>query len=352
MTGSRRVLYIDDDAALARLVTRDLRRHDYEVVTAPSGAEGVRLAAEGGFDVICLDHYMPGQDGLETIALLRALPELPPIVYVTGSEEGRVAVAALRAGAADYVIKEVGEEFLVLLRSAMAGAVEREELRRHKEEAQREMRLARDRAEDLAAQRELLLREVNHRVANSLQLIASLTQLQLSTLTDPAARSALVEVRARVFAVAQVHRRLYTSEDVRKVALGDYLATLIEELERSLALTSGRIELQATPLAVATDKAVSLGVIAAELVTNAFKYAYAAGVEGPIRVVLERQTADGMLLVEDEGVGLPGNGVLAPGGTGLGRRIVEALANGMGGRAEYIRKARGTGVAVHFPVEA
>jgi two-component sensor histidine kinase len=68
--------------------------------------------------------------------------------------------------------------------------------------------------------------------------------------------------------------------------------------------------------------------------------------------VLERQTAAGMLLVEDEGVGLPGNGVLAPGGTGLGRRIVEALANGMGGRAEYIRKARGTGVAVHFPVEA
>ena len=140
MTAGRRVLYIDDDAALARLVTRDLRRHGYEVVTAPSGGEGVRLAAEGGFDAICLDHYMPGQDGLETIALLRALPELPPIVYVTGSEEGRVAVAALRAGAADYVIKEVGEEFQVLLRSAIAGAVEREELRRHKEEAQREMR--------------------------------------------------------------------------------------------------------------------------------------------------------------------------------------------------------------------
>ena len=92
MTAGRRVLYIDDDAALARLVTRDLRRHGYEVVTAPSGGEGVRLAAEGGFDVICLDHYMPGQDGLETLAELRALPACPPVVYVTGSEEGRVAV--------------------------------------------------------------------------------------------------------------------------------------------------------------------------------------------------------------------------------------------------------------------
>lgn len=350
MTAARRVLYIDDDAALARLVERDLRRHGYEVVSASSGADGVERAAAGSFDVICLDHYMPGQDGLETIRRLRELPSPPPIVYVTGSEEGRIAVAALRAGATDYVIKEVGGEFLVLLRRAIQGAIEREELRRQKEQAEREMREARDRAEELARQRELLLREVNHRVANSLQLIASLTQLQQSAVADPAARAALAEMRNRVFAVAQVHRRLYTSEDVRKVALGDYLRTLIEELERSMAVSVGRIELEAAPLSVPTDKAVSLGVIAAELVTNAIKYAY-DGEEGPIRVTLRADTGGAALVVEDDGVGLPAPGVVAPGGTGLGRRIVEALASGLGGRAEYLPRGRGTGVMVRFPLE-
>ncbi|MFX5157751.1 response regulator, partial [Acinetobacter baumannii] len=75
-----RVLYIDDDAGLRRLVVRDLGRHGYAVTAAADGAEGVRLAAGGGFAAICLDHYMPGQDGLETLVQLRALPDPPPVI--------------------------------------------------------------------------------------------------------------------------------------------------------------------------------------------------------------------------------------------------------------------------------
>ncbi|MCK8784025.1 response regulator [Roseomonas sp. NAR14] len=356
----RRVLYIDDDAGIRRLVQRDFERHGYAVTPAADGTEGLRLAAAEPFDAICLDHFMPGQDGLETLAALRALPEPPPVIYVTGSEEGRIAVSALRAGSADYVIKEAGGDFLMLLRAAVADAIEREALRRAKEAAEREVREARDRAEELARQRAMLLREVNHRVANSLQLIASLTRLQENTLTDPAARGALAEMRSRVAAVAQVHRRLYTSDDVNNVALDDYLAGLVGELERSMALTPQGcgISLDAEPLSVPTDKAVSLGVIVAELVTNAVKYAYPEG-GGPIRIRLRAprgsapggepasRAGDATLTVEDDGIGSGGAGPTR--GTGLGRRVVEALAGSLGGRVEAQERSRGTAIVVSFP---
>ena len=227
---------------------RDLERHGYTVATAAEGATGVAMATAGGFDAICLDHYMPGQDGLDTLEALRTLPGLPPIIYVTGSDEGRIAVAALRAGAVDYVIKEAGGHFLVLLRAAIDGAIERARLRLAHERAEAAVREARDRAEELATQRAMLLREVNHRVANSLQLIASLTRLQEGAVRDPAAREALAAMRNRIAAVAQVHRRLYTSDDVRSVALQDYLGGLLEEIGRSVG---GRaIELAAEPMEV------------------------------------------------------------------------------------------------------
>jgi two-component sensor histidine kinase len=281
---------------------------------------------------------------LDTLAGLRTLAEVPPIIYVTGSDEGRIAVAALRAGAADYVIKETGGDFLVLLRSAIEGAIERAALRRAHERAEATVRDARDRAEELAGLRAVLLREVNHRVANSLQLIASLTRLQEGAVQDPAAREALAAMRNRIAAVAQVHRRLYTSDDVRSVALHDYLSGLLEEIGRSVG---GRlIELAAEPMEVATDRAVSLGVIVSELVTNALKYAYPGRPGGPIRVRLQLVDGAGLLVVQDEGVGA----AIPPvaGGTGLGHRIVEALSASVGGTVTHEAGPGGTQVSIRF----
>ena len=89
----RRVLYIDDDAGIRRLVERALTRRGYDVTVADGGEAGVAAARAGGFDLAAVDHYMPGIDGLETMAQLMQLPSPPAIVYVTGSEETRVAGA-------------------------------------------------------------------------------------------------------------------------------------------------------------------------------------------------------------------------------------------------------------------
>ena len=91
------LLYIDDDGALARLVDRGLTRRGYKVVHAASGEDGLELLRrpESGIDVVALDQYMPGLDGLETLEQIMAIPGAPPVVFVTASQDSSIAGAAL-----------------------------------------------------------------------------------------------------------------------------------------------------------------------------------------------------------------------------------------------------------------
>jgi two-component sensor histidine kinase len=327
--GAHRLLYIDDDAGLRRLAARALARRGFDVTPAEDGAAGVALAGERDFDVIAVDHYMPGMDGLETLARLRELPGAPPVVYVTGSEEGRIAIAALKAGAADYVVKTVGEDFFDLLASALESVLDRAALEQAKAQAEEELRASNAR---LAA----LLHEVNHRVANSLQLVSALVQLQAAALDDSVARAALEDTQSRIAAIAQVHRRLYTSSDVESVDMREYLGALVDELSQTFSSTSAprHLKLVAEPIRLATDRAVSLGVIVNELVSNACKYAYSPNAAGEIRIVLEREgDSFFVLMVEDDGCGMaPAE---APKGTGLGTRVIKAMAQSLQSRVTY-----------------
>lgn len=337
-----RLLYIDDDRGLSRLVQKELGRHGYEVTLAPDGDAGLDLLDQTDFDIVALDHYMPGREGLDVLPDVLDRPAPPPVVYVTGAQEGRIAVAALRAGAADYVIKDVSEDFTALLRSALEDALLRRRLERENEEAQEQVRLARDRAE-------AMLREVNHRVGNSLQLVSSFMSLQQRHLSDEGARAALREAQARIEAVAHVHRRLYTSGDMERVELDAYLEGLVEELAKSVGPdgSAPAITLDAQPIWVSTDQAVSLGVVVTELITNAVKYAYAPGQGGEIRVLLKAD-AEGRrasLTVEDDG---PGLGEGTPKGTGLGGKIITAMASGLRSAVEFDPAHKGVRARLAF----
>ena len=345
---SAHILYIDDDPGIARLVQRHLQRTGVRVTLAASGAEGLAFAAAERFDAIGLDHYMPGQDGLEVLEALQLLPDPPPIIFVTGAEEPRIAVTALKSGAADYVVKDVHGTFIELLGASVAQEITHARLRRERDAAEQEVRDSRDRLAVLASQQAVLLREVNHRVANSLQLIASLIDLQGRKVADPDAREALQRARERVEAVSLVHRRLYTSNDVEFVAMDQYLEGLVDELDRATQdaamaneASARRIELQADAIRVETDRAVPIGLMVNELVTNALKYAYPKDQPGPVRVQLKRLGEGLRLVVEDDGVGYP-QAEAAPKGSGLGSLIVGSMAKSLRATVELDRAHRGT----------
>jgi two-component sensor histidine kinase/CheY-like chemotaxis protein len=336
------LLYVDDDAALVRLVQRTLERRGYSVEHVVSSEDGLARVRRGGIDVVALDHYLPTGTGLDFLAALSELPSPPPAVYVTGAAETAVAVAALKAGAADYVLKTIEGEFYELLASAVDQAMEKARLQRERDRAEAEVREARDRVE-------VLLHEVNHRVANSLSLVAALVAMQAKSMPDPSVRAALGEIQGRIIAIGGVHRRIYTSQDVRSVEIADYLAGLLRDLEASLREDghASTVRLDAVPIRVPTEKAVSIGVIVTELVTNAFKYAYPPGANGEIRVALRNVGHKVELRVEDQGIGWEGKGPVK--GTGVGSRIVSALARGLGSTVAY---SSGPGCRVSLEFEA
>ena len=200
---------------------------------------------------------------------------------------------------------------------------------------------ARDRAE-------VLLSEVNHRVANSLTLVSSLVSLQAKALNDRAAKDALAETQDRILAISLVHRRLYGSDNVRSVALDEYLTGLLDHLRDSMRSQGRGMTLlhEVEPVELETDASVNLGVVVTELVTNAFKYAYPDGV-GEVRVRLRKLPDDqAELVVEDDGIGRA-EGAPAR-GSGVGTRIVNAMCETLGTRIHYRPKSSGTAAHLVF----
>ncbi|MGA2055163.1 MAG: histidine kinase dimerization/phosphoacceptor domain -containing protein [Bradyrhizobium sp.] len=341
------LLYIDDDKALTRLVDRGLSRLGLKVVHAGSGAEGLDRLAQGGIDVVALDQYMPGLDGLETLDRIMAIANAPPVVFVTASQDSKIAVTALKAGAADYLVKDVQGDFIPLLHVAVEGALRQARLQKARDDAEAEVHASRDRFAALAAEREVLLREVNHRVGNSLQIIASLLHLQASSTDEQDVKAALTNAMGRVAAVAQVHRRLYTSHDLKSVLLNQYLDALLEDLRRSAeGNRMSRLTLKAEPIEIDPDRAVAIGIIVNELVMNAVKYAYPDGA-GPIHVDLTARVDELVLSIADNGVGL--NAKTDPRSTGMGQRIVAAMASKLEATVERDPAHNGTRIVLCFP---
>lgn len=179
----------------------------------------------------------------------------------------------------------------------------------------------------LLAQKDVLMKEVNHRVQNSLQLVASFLRLQAKTAGGTVADH-LAEAQARLAAVALVHRRLYRDDQVESVDLSRYIDELVADMRTSLGAEWGRhIRLDLAPILVPTDRAVNIGLILTELVINASKYAYGGG-PGPIAIALEQHGAKLRLIVADDGRG-KGDG------EGFGSRMMSAMVQRLDGTIEY-----------------
>ena len=217
------------------------------------------------------------------------------------------------------------------------------------QERDRELEQKNAELHQLASDRELLLREMNHRIKNSLQLVSALIGLQSTAINDSEAKAQLAETRARVMAVAKVHERLYQSQQLGQVDAGRYLQELCRDLGESAALKSrgGGIACRAVECPLPPDLVIPLGIITTELATNAVKHAY-RGKAGNVEVELQAANGVCRLSVSDSGDGVPLDFETKQ-HAGLGMQVVHALVQQLGASLEVKRLEPGTRFTIDMP---
>lgn len=202
--------------------------------------------------------------------------------------------------------------------------------------------------------KEILFRELHHRVKNNLQVVSSLLRLQAERVSnDDKAREMFRECQKRVRSISLVHEQLYSSPDSSTICLRTYALKLVHGLFKAYGVSDGRIRLvvDGESVALGMDMAVPCGLILNELVSNALKYAFPAGCEGEITLSISRTEDNGMeLLVTDNGIGLPEDFDFRLADT-LGLQIVAALSEQLKGSLR-LYNSHGTVFRLTFPLPA
>lgn len=252
----------------------------------------------------------------------------------------RGARVALLLGALPLLVAYAAVFCLILILSRRPGLRERDRL----SELESRARLL----EESLAHRDALLREVHHRAKNNLQVISSLLYLQ--SRRSPAIAEPLLELQARIRSMSEVYERLYSSDELSRIGLGDYLEELVLHVIDSYGRSG--VSLEATDLDrgifVGSETAVPLGLIVTELVTNSLKHAFPESGVGKIRLKSEARGGQlAALLVGDDGVGMR---EAAPGAArkGLGMQIVYALAKQIDAKIERV-EGPGTVFMIRLP---
>jgi two-component sensor histidine kinase len=197
---------------------------------------------------------------------------------------------------------------------------------------------------------QVLLKEVNHRVKNSLQVVSAMLQLQANSVGDPDLTERLNEASARVNAVGRAYERLTYNADYENIDLIGYLREIISDIESTVAPC--KIQFDAPKeIQIAADRSILVGLVVNELVSNAGKHAYADGPGGLIRVRLFQPDESSISVsVSDDGVGLP-PGFDPTTSKRLGARLVNALSKQLGAELTQPKSAVGTNFTLVIPLK-
>ncbi len=207
-------------------------------------------------------------------------------------------------------------------------------------------------AEEIIAsleEKDVLLKEIHHRVKNNLQVISSLLQLQSGYIKDPKTLETFRESQNRIRSMAMIHEKLYQTESLARIDFEEYATSLAAMLIRSYATTSGiKLKTAIEKVDLNLDVAIPIGLITNELLSNAMKYAFPGDRGGTVTVALKKlETGRFQLAISDDGVGLP-EGLQVEKAKSLGLRLVRILTGQIGGELNFASKEGRTTFTVTF----
>ncbi|ALA59113.1 putative Histidine kinase family [Nitrospira moscoviensis] len=327
------ILLVDDDARNLDVLESVLSAPDYRLFRARTADEALLALVREDFAVIVLDVRMPDINGIDLAQMIkqRKRTQHVPIIFLTAYyREDQDVLQGYGAGAVDYLSKPVNP---LILRSKVAVFVDLFRKTRTLATMNRAMEAEiEDRLKQLKAslrEKEILLKEIHHRVKNNLQVISSLIDLQAARQPDPGVQVLFRDARDRVRSMALVHEKLYQSEDLARTELGAYARNLMRELFQAHREQSESIalRLEVEPLHLPVDMAIPCGLILNELATNSLKHAFVGRDRGAIRIELARMD-DGRarLVFQDDGRGFP-PGMDWRATSSLGLRLIRMLSD-------------------------
>jgi two-component sensor histidine kinase len=204
---------------------------------------------------------------------------------------------------------------------------------------------------ELFKQKDMLLRELQHRVMNSLTLLSSLLEMQRRSTKSSVAKESLANARDRVIAMGTVYRQLYQTQTLEYVKFSEFLRTICSTSGSAyVGAKRPSIEVEADSLELSGQHAISLGMLTHELITNALKHAFSESESGSIKVTLKHKKRRGIdLSIADRGRGLPTDFKIDSNSSSLGMKIVTSTVRQLGGTLEIKRLNPGTEFAIHLP---
>jgi PAS domain S-box-containing protein len=220
-----------------------------------------------------------------------------------------------------------------------------------RKEAERALEQALEQIKTSLREKEVLLKEIHHRVKNNMQVITSLLSLQSRTIGDGQALAVFQDSQNRVKSMALIHETLYQSKDLSRINFAEYLQKLVAHVARSYRVRPDavRINVSVDDISLPIDTAVPCGLIINELASNSLKYAFPADAAGEVNITFAAAGARYVLRVSDTGVGLPA-GFDPERGKSLGMKLVRMLTSQLGGELEW-RNGVGTTFEITFPEE-
>jgi two-component sensor histidine kinase len=324
------VLFVDDNESIRKLYQRLLEKHVNHFYIARNGHHGLQLYQEHKPDLVITDINMPVMDGLEMVREIKNLDPNAKIVVMSAYNVKENFIESINLGVDGYLMKPVEAKKLLSLIDEFAGITMMKWELESKERMRRE---AEEYLKKSLAEKDVLLREVHHRVKNNMQIISSILRMQGRTIEDPRLKDILQESQNRIHSMALIHENLYSNESLANIRFANYVQSLSGNIARTYADKQAivRFDYNIEDAYLPIDIAIPCGLIINELISNSFKYAFKDRTQGTIGIHFKNLGEERYeLSVFDDGVGIPADLDITK-TRSLGMKIIHKLVKQLDG---------------------